>query len=455
MWISRKEKKTQFIQSVISLRSQVMMVRGARQVGKTSFILDALKDLTRLPQIRLNMAFQGRTEIDGISFYGRDYFGPDEEAEQLLTNIELTFGPITKRKEPILVFIDEADRHPPCLEAVQKLAGMSDLLKVVFTGSNLENVQLKNAATGRKQNFDLYPITFTEFLKAYEKEQELKYVEEFSLKSPLFSEHLHQSLLKQFDLYLRLGGMPKILDTFLDPLLVLELPKRVSELTQSIEENVKLVLGEKTQLYEYEDVLRKMALYSMETLKFSRLQVQHAGRSEAKKLVNKTVGARVAHKIRLYESGSDLSKYILFDAGILNYLLNGSDLLHQKITSSYLAIQLENLVGNEIVATLPSRDDLFYWKSKRGAQVEYLLKSPTFIAIDVKSTRGNVKSLDSCAIYEEELDVLVKISREGPSVQSEHLARILNGDLSRKIPLVVIPHYLSGRLKELVMTVAS
>ena len=428
----------------------MLIVRGARQVGKTSFILNALKALPQFPQIRLNLLFKSSQTVDGNLFYGRDYFGNDEEAEQLINNIVLAFGPLEHLKTPIVVFIDEADRHPISLEAIQKLAGLSDKLKVIYTGSNLENMLTKNAATGRKCYFDLYPITFAEFLKAYEKEAELKYLREFSFRKPIFSEHYHQSLNKLFDLYLRLGGMPKVLDTFIDKEnTACELPELIAGLVNSIEENVKLVLGEKSRLYEYEDVLKKLAQLSMETLKFSRLQVQHAGQSEAKKLVNKTVGARVAHKIRLYDCGTDLSKYIIFDSGVLNYLLNGSDLLHQKIVSRHLAILHENVVGNEIVARLPSRDDLFYWKSKRGAQVEYFLRSPVVTAIDVKTSRGDARSLDSCAIFEKEVDLLVKISREKPSWVSQHIAKIPALEKSRKIPLLIIPHYLSCRIQEL------
>ncbi|MBI2340077.1 MAG: ATP-binding protein [Deltaproteobacteria bacterium] len=420
-------------------------------MGKTSFILKALEELPRFPQIRLNLLFKGAQTVNGLLFYGRDYFGHDEEAGELLNNIALAFGPLEKMETPVIIFIDEADRHPVSLEAVQKLAGLGGKLKVIYTGSNLENIQTKNAATGRKCCFDLYPITFAEFLKACGKGPELKYLKEYSLASPLFSEHYHQSLTTLFDLYLRLGGMPRILDTFIDKQnTARELPGLIADLAASIEENVKLVLGEKSRLYEYEDVLRKMALLSMETLKFSRLQVQHAGQKEAKKLVNKTVGARVAHKIRLYDSGKDLSKYILFDAGILNYLLNGSDLLRQKIVSLHLALQYENVVGDEIIANLPTRDDLYYWKSERGAQVEFLLKSPRLTAIDVKSAGGNVKSLNSCANYEKEADLLVKIAKERPALDKSHVAKIPNQGLSRKIPLATIPHYLSGRLLELI-----
>lgn len=451
MWIERTNKKNEFIQAVISLKSQVLVLRGARQVGKTSFIINCLGEMPKYPQIKINLASPTKTVIEGVEYFGRDFFGKTEDAQTFLQNISLIAGDINNANIPIIVFIDEADKFPPSLEMIQIIAGLSDKLKVIYTGSNLENIKVKNAATGRKRYFDLYPITFREFLKAYSKEAELKYLESVSLREKNHSEMFHNELNRLFDVYVRLGGLPKVVDSFIDRKSGAQtIPQLISDLVTTIEENVKSVLGEKAALYEYEDVLRKLALLSMETLKFSRLQVQHIKRNEAKRLVNKTVGARVAHKIRLFDSETDLSKYIIFDPGVLNYLLNGSDIMQTRISDLNLAIQYETAVGNEIIAGLPTRDDLFYWKSKRGAQVEYVLRSPSFVAIDVKTTRGDVMSLSSCAVFEKDLQYLVKISREQIFVDSEFEASVSALGLSRKIPLITIPHYLSGRLIELI-----
>ncbi len=426
-------------------------MRGARQVGKTSFVLNALKELEEFPQIRVNLASNRKTTIDGVEYFGRDFFGAGEDAGQFINNIGLLVGNLSKLSKPVVVFIDEADRHPASLEAIQIVAGLSDRLKVVYTGSNLENIMVKNAATGRKQFFDLYPVTFFDFLKAYSKDDVLAYWSGVSLNDKGHSEMFHNELNGLFDLYLRLGGMPKILDSFIDRRPGMQqISGIISNLVETIEDNIKMVLGEKAKLYEYEDVLRRIAILSTETLKFSKLQVRHVNRGEAKKIVNKTAGGRVVHKVRLYESGVDLSKYILFDVGVLNYLLNGSDLVHQQITETHLACQYETVVGTEIISSLPTRDDIYYWKSQRGSQVEFMLKSPALIAIDVKTTRGDTRSLDSCAVFEKDVDYLVKSSREPGRFDVEHTARIPALGLSRKVPLVVVPHYLSSRLLELI-----
>ncbi|PIU58390.1 MAG: hypothetical protein COS89_00625, partial [Deltaproteobacteria bacterium CG07_land_8_20_14_0_80_38_7] len=423
-----------------------LIVRGARQVGKTSFILNALAELKQYPQLKLNLLYPSSINLDGMEYFGRDFFGQAETGEEFIKNIELEIGAPKNLGYPVLVFIDEADRYPKSLEAIQTLATQSDKIKFIFTGSNLENIKVINAATGRKKYFDLFPIMFKEFLEAQTNSKFSTYLDQISLDHLEITEYLHHQLTEQLNTYLRLGGMPKILDTYLDPNLdTKQIPNIIKDLAVSIEENIKTVLDNKSMLYEYEDVLRKIANLSMNTLKFTQLQVQHAGRSEAKKLINKTVGARVAHKIRLLESEKDLSKYIIFDCGIANYLLSGSDLLKTKINEKNLAILYETFVGSQLITQLVTRDDLFYWKSGNRAEVEFLLRSP-FIGIDVKSNKGNLKSLNSLAIVEENLSCIVKISNEMPKIDFDHMAFLPNFDKKRKIPLLTIPHYLTHKL---------
>lgn len=452
MWIERPDKKRKFICDFLALDKQVLVVRGARQVGKTSFILNALNELTCYPQLKLNLLYPSSFTLDGVEYLGRDFFGSSPTGEQFLKNIENEFGSPGRLEKPALIFIDEADRYPLVLESIQTLAEFSKNLKFVITGSNLENIPVKNAATGRKKNFDLYPITFREFVIAHGDTKLVAHLDRISLKNCIPSDYVHNRLRELFRLHIRLGGMPKIVDTYIDPSGARQsISETIKDLAISIEENVKAILGEKARLYEYEDVLRKMAFLSMNTLKYSNLQVQHAGRGEAKKLVAKSVGARVAHKIRLFESERDLSKYIIFDCGIANYLLGGSNLRNNVLGDRNQAILYETFVGIELIANLVTRDDLFYWKSGNRAEVDYLLRSPNLVGIDVKTKSGDIKSLNSLAIFEPDVSFLVKIADEPPRIDYEHEAALPNYKECRKVPLAIIPHYLTSRLPELLL----
>ncbi len=446
MWINRIKKQSEFAQTIRNLNQQVLIVRGARQVGKTSFILHVL-DSTSTPVLWVNLIRPSSFEVQGRKVYGRDFFGSAPDASTLLANLQLVLGAFQQLAAPVVIFFDEVDQHPVVLEAVQILAELSPQLKFVLSGSNLENLSPKNAATGRKKYFDLFPILFYEWLENMDVPECSKFFAQWKNKTPSIpTEMIHTKMLSLLDTYLRIGGLPKMLEThFRAPQdQAKELSELMKDLAQTIEENVKAILGEKSKLYEYEDVLRKMGLLSMNTLKFSQLQVNHAGRSEAKKIVNKTVGARVAHKIRLFsDEGRDLSKYILFDTGFLNHLLNGSRLLESVISEKNYSILLETFVGTQLIGEQISRDDVDYWKSGNQAEVEFALKAPVFCGIEVKKTLRASYSLDSFAIQEKnsQLLILLSQSREYQN-QIDYVAKMPNFPETRKIHRITLPVYM-------------
>jgi predicted AAA+ superfamily ATPase len=333
------------------------------------------------------------------------------------------------------------------MESIQTLAGFSNQYKFVLTGSNLENIVVKNAATGRKNYFDLYPITFREFLENQADKKLLGYFNECSPFKNNFSDYYDRQLQEKLDIYIRLGGLPKILSAYFDGELD-EIPNLMKDLAVSIEENVKTILGEKSKLYEYEDVLRKLAFHSMNTLKLTILQVNHAGRQEAKKILSKTVGARVAHKIRLWEDENDLSKYVLFDCGLVNYLFGGSDLLNTQLGDRERAILSETFVACEIIAHLISREDLLYWKSGNRAELEFILRAPKMTGIDVKVKKGNHKSLNSFALLEPKATCLVKIGALALGLEEGYIAKLPNYDGKRKISFLSLTTSLTSRLLE-------
>lgn len=450
MWINRIDIYLDLKNQILNLKSQVLFLRGARQVGKTQAVLHVFNSLNN-PKVYINLIQSASQKISEITFKGRDYFGDKEDGSILLKNIEIEFGNINHFRDPLLVFIDEADSYPLCLETIQNLARYSDKIKFIFTGSNLENIPALNAATGRKRYFDLYPISFKEFLEVNDKKL-FKYLEKVNLGDDL-TEYMHNQALDQFKIYLRLGGMPRILSTYFDNKLgdsVYSIPEVAKDLVSSIEEHIKSVLGKQSSMYEHLDILRKIARLSTDTLKFTKLQTNQASRADVKKIVNKTVGARVAHKIRLFEQESDLSKYVLFDVGIANYLFNGSSLTTLSLDLKTLGCLIETYVANEIIHLLNDRDDLLYWKSENKAEIDFLFRQRSLVGVEVKA--GGVKklnSLNSFAVQNKEIEKILVISNEGLSVKNNYTAKIANPLREKKVTLVNIPHYLVWRLSEL------
>jgi len=138
----------------------------------------------------------------------------------------------------------------------------------------------------------------------------------------------------------------------------------------------------------------------------------------------------------------------LFDSGIVNFLLNGSDLLGNVISPEHLGILSETVVACELTASLITRDDLFYWKSGNVAELDFLICSPIMAGIDVKTKEGTNKSLASFALREKQAACLVKIADAPPCFEPNYVARLATSSDHREIPLLKIPHYLVPRLLE-------
>jgi len=444
MYITRNQVESRFVNELTNLSNKVLFLRGARQVGKTTFVNSTLKNFNDYKIIKCNFLYLTERKIENELYFGREVFDNDPTGEKFVLNIK-AISNFENIKKKLIVFVDEADQFPICLESIQNLATYSKDIKFIFTGSNLENIISKNAATGRKHYFDLYPISFEEFLENSDKSL-LDLINKQSIDRFLITEYFHNKLIDSVNNYIRIGGMPEIVSRFLDND-VKSIPLSINSLVQSIEDNIKSIINDSRVIYEYINILRKIAFFSMNTLKISKIQTNNASRKDALQILNKAIGARVVHKLSLIDSTSDLSKYIIFDSGVCNYLLNGSDLLNNNISENNLGLLMENFVASELISKLYSRNDLWYWKSGNKAELEFMLKYPLITGIDVKASFSKrINSLNSFALREDSANALVLISDCLPSFDIKYKAKLATSKSVKNIPLLKIPFYLSFKL---------
>ena len=126
-------------------RSKIVVVYGARQVGKTTLVESVLKK-TKGKILRING--------DRLEKH-RDISSRDLNALQSLL------------KGSDVLFIDEAQRIPEIGINLKILYDHLPKLKIIVTGSSSLDLSssLKEPLTGRKKQFNLYPISFLELRK--------------------------------------------------------------------------------------------------------------------------------------------------------------------------------------------------------------------------------------------------------------------------------------------------
>jgi uncharacterized protein len=130
---------------------KIVMILGARRVGKTTLIKDVIKNLS------------------GVDFYNCD--DPDVRAK--FTDISLTSLKSLFKDVKIVVF-DEAQRIKNIGITLKMIVDEMPLKKVLVSGSSsleLSN-KIREPLTGRKKTFNLFPLSFFE-LYAHENKNKI------------------------------------------------------------------------------------------------------------------------------------------------------------------------------------------------------------------------------------------------------------------------------------------
>ena len=140
-------------------------------------------------------------------------------------------------------------RQPEIVEILDGATGIDDLLGV-------EIVNLKSAPVGYLQTLNMYPLDFEEFLQIFNVGEPVLDMlrKAFTSKTPV-DEVIHDKIMKMFNLYLIIGGMPAAVEKYrttgnIDDVMdehraIIEQYKL--DFTQYEEENRKLII---THIYE-------------------------------------------------------------------------------------------------------------------------------------------------------------------------------------------------------------
>ncbi len=172
-----------------------IVITGMRQVGKTTL----LKHLFSLVQSENKILLDFENPLNRKIFESEDY-------DAIWNNLS-PLG-ITNSKKAY-IFLDEV-QHLKSIGSVAKY--LSDHWEVKFFLTGSSSYYLKNffpeSMSGRKFIFEVYPLTFGEFLlfKGVKREE----ITSFSKKAASKNYISHQKLLPYYLEYLEYGGFPKV-----------------------------------------------------------------------------------------------------------------------------------------------------------------------------------------------------------------------------------------------------
>ena len=368
---------------------KALLITGARQVGKTYSIRKTLKEIALSQYMEINFL----ENEDALQL-----FQQATSANDLLRGLSVLTGKRLVKGETV-IFFDEVQCCKEIVTAIKFLVDEGSY-KYIMSGSLL-GVELKDIRSFPVGYLDIetmYPLDFEEFMMANNYSDEvIKHLKDaYSTLTPV-DDFIHQQVMKLFNLYLIVGGMPAAVDIYLKTnniAKVIEVQKSIIDLYRKdiaqYDPKEKLYLNEILMLIpsEINSKNKRFVLKNLnENQKFSRyenrfLWLRDAGIALPTYCANEPTLPLMLSKSR------NLFKLFLNDIGLLcSMYANGLQLkiLQGEININYGAVY-ENFVAQELTA---HQFDLYYYNSKKNGEIDFMIEHDgALLPIEVKSGKN-------------------------------------------------------------------
>lgn len=376
-----------------------LIVKGARQVGKTESILHFAKE-NYSNVVYINFALEKKY----INILDDGY-----DVDSIIKNITFVNNSIAfKEKETIIIF-DEIQEYPDIATTLKpfKIDGRFD---VICSGSMLgiNYNKIHSNSVGYKTDYEMYSMDFEEFLwaKGYKQEYIDNILIHMEQLKPFSDIQLNVYKNLFLDYYV-LGGMPAVVKNYISSNSFSNTLNIQRQIMLDYEEDVrKYAIGlDKTKILSvYRSVPSQLA---KENKKFQFNKIEKNARSrEYSGCIDWLIDARVIMQCNclLYpelplKGNIDESKYKLYypDTGLLVANLDEEaqeDLRMNKNLGVYKGALYENFVAE---AFLKQGLGLFYYKKENSSLEEdfFARTKDSLVPIEVKSNSNKSKSLSS------------------------------------------------------------
>jgi len=373
-----------------SSRRKPLIIRGARQVGKTWLVEHFLASrFERFVKIDL----EKRRDLHGV-------FEGNLDPKKMISLLELASEKIIPGKT--LLFLDEIQACPRAITALRYFHEDLPELHLIAAGSLLEFAFDKSSVpVGRIQYLNIFPMTFQEYLLALNKGPMAELVAQHPVAVP---PEAHPLILEELKTYFFIGGMPECVKHFRDSGSL----KTVAEIQEEILASYRDDFSKYTPSVDstcLDSVLLNVARGIGEQLKYARLDQDFTGVTN-RKAFDALEKARVIHRIPSCDpSGLPLGatanprkfKAAFLDIGLMQRLcgIPAADILQEKdLLNLYRGKLAEQFAAQEIAVN----GELFYWsREKKSSQAEVDLlgvHNGKIYPVEIKSgSAGSLRSL--------------------------------------------------------------
>lgn len=414
-----------------------LVIKGPRQIGKTTSILAfGKRNYEHVVYINfdesheLNFIFDGNLDVDTI-----------------IINMTAAIPGVELVPNESLIILDEIQSCPNARTAL-KFFAIDGRFDVIASGSllGINYKEVRSYPVGYEMVEEMHSFDFEEFLWALGYDDNIKNIlKNFFDKEMKVPEAIHKKMMENFKNYIIVGGMPKVVDIFVNTKDLTKVYQMQKAIVQSYENDIAKYAEMKDKTKARACFLSIPKQLSKENKKFQYSKVAHGARA------------------REYEG----SLMWLYDAGIVSYCHNLSCLqlplegnaidqvfkIYMRDTGLFMSMlepgsQADILKGNlgiykgaiyeNIIAdilTKMGRKLYYYKKGDDTTELDFVIRyQGACVPIEVKSTNGNAKAMKH-AISAKENDVTYGI-------------KLIDGNIGRSQNILTIPLYMAFLLTD-------
>lgn len=427
-WATKEERKP-------------LVLRGARQVGKTTLVELFAKDFDTY--IYLNLEERENAEL----------FAADYSFEDLLAGIYFKANKQQDANKRTLIFIDEIQNEPKAVQVLRYFYEKRPDLYVIAAGSLLESLMGRHISfpVGRVEYMALHPCTFVEFLKAMGQNVIAEQIEQVSLPASL-----HSHAMDLFKKYMIVGGLPEAVANYAQFNDLVRLNGVFNSLLSGYRDDVEKYANKPKE----QDAIRYILNYGwtaaghrIQFAKFtgSTFKAAEAGnafRTLEKTLLLELVYPLTSSSLPILPDLKKSPKLLWLDTGLVNYVAGmQEDLLFNKDADELWNGDIaEHIVGQELLgATYNFGEKRMFWvrdAKNSQAEVDFLIRYKShLLPIEVKT--GNNAKLRSLHLFMEESKETIALRLWNGPMTSDTITKS-NGET---FTLYNIPLYYAGHLQ--------
>ena len=373
-----------------STSNKVLLIDGARQVGKTYIIRYVGEEL-----------YKNFIEINMIEDSLKDsLFEGVKTVEDFYFQVSMLAGNKMGQKKDTLIFIDEIQAYPHLLTLL-KFLSQDGRFTFIASGSLLGVTlsQTTSIPMGSIRKVRMFPLDFEEFLYANGfNEMTISFLRKKYENEEALDEAAHNKVMELFRKYLLVGGLPEAVNSYIQNQNIV--------LVREIQNEIREYYATDASKYDEENKLKIRRIYdmlpsNMENKK-KRLVAKNIENKKGKTFNDYNdefeylISAGIALNVQaisnpsfplVQTSSKNLLKLYLNDVGILTSILYGNNI--RAVLDDERSINLgsvyETVVASELIA---HGYKLFYYDNRDKGEVDYLIDdydSLSVVPVEVKS----------------------------------------------------------------------